>query len=54
MEAILLSELGYYDNKDFIQHCWDILAKSKNSHRKDLFNKKIPLDIRYKNIMSYG
>lgn len=54
MEAILLSELGYYDNKDFVQHCWDILAKSKNSHRKDLFNKKIPLDIRYKNIMSYG
>lgn len=55
MEAILLSELNYYDKEGlFIKHCWDILAKSKNSHRKDLFNKKIPLDIRYQNIMNYG
>lgn len=55
MEGILLSELGYYDkDSEFIKHCWDILANSKNSHRKDLFNKKIPLAERYKNILNYG
>ena len=55
MEAILLAELNYYDkNSEFINHCWDILAKSKNSHRKDLFDKKKPLQERYNNIINYG
>lgn len=55
MEGILLAELGYYDrNSEFIKHCWDILANSKNSHRKDLFDKKIPLKERYNNILNYG
>lgn len=55
MEIILLTELGYY-NKDekLLNHCWKILSDSKNSHRKDLFDKHIPLEIRYKNIMNYG
>ena len=55
MEIILLTELGYYNkNEKLLKHCWKILSDSKNSHRKDLFDKHIPLEIRYKNIMNYG
>ena len=55
MEIILLTELGYYNkNEELLKHCWKILSDSKNSHRKDLFDKHIPLEIRYKNIMNYG
>ena len=47
--------INYYDkHSEFINHRWDILAKSKNSHRKDLFDKKKPLQERYNNIINYG
>lgn len=57
MEILLLSELNYiYDkekNKDLIKHCWKILSDSKNSHGKEKFNKKLPLEIRLKNLIEY-
>lgn len=55
MEYILLTQIGYYtSNKAFLDHCWEVLAQSQNSHRKDLFDKRLPLDIRYRNILNYG
>lgn len=43
-----------FSDEKLLNHCWKILSDSKNSHRKDLFDKHIPLEIRYKNIMNYG
>ena len=53
MEYILLYENGYYNNKGFLNHCYEILAKSKNSHSPQLFNLKIPYEQRRKNVLGY-
>lgn len=53
MEYIFLYENGYYNDKEFLMHCYEILAKSKNSHRPDLFNLKIPYEERRKNVLGY-
>lgn len=53
MEYILLYENGYYSNKEFLNHCYEILAKSKNSHSPQLFNLKIPYEQRRKNVLGY-
>lgn len=55
MEFILLSELGYYDKeqyKEYIEHCWDIIANSKHSSdtMKKRFNKNIPNKIKLQRI----
>lgn len=55
MEIILLTLLEFYDeDSGLIDHCWKIMSDSKNSHRKDLFDKKIPIEQRIKNLMNYG
>jgi len=53
MEYILLYECGYYTDQVFLDHCYDVLSKSKNAHRKDLFSKKIPLEERRQSILNY-
>lgn len=53
MEYILLYEIGYYNDIDFLLHCYDILAKSKNSHAPELFNLHLPYEVRRKNVLEY-
>lgn len=53
MEYILLFELGVYNNENFLKHCYDVLAQSKNSHAKELFALKIPYETRRKNVLNY-
>lgn len=53
MEYIYLYECGYYNNKEFLNHCYNILAKSKNSHRPELFSLKLSYETRRKNVLEY-
>ena len=53
MEYILLYEIGYYNNKKFLKHCYEVLAKSKNSHAPNLFDLHLPYETRRKNVLEY-
>lgn len=53
MEYIYLYECGYYNNIEFLNHCYHILAKSKNSHRPELFSLKLPYETRRNNVLEY-
>lgn len=55
MEYILLVHAGLLKKKnDYYEHCWNTLATSKTAHRPDLFDKKLPLDKRLRNLLDYG
>lgn len=55
MEWLILRHTGYVGRNDaFEQHCWGVLSDSKNSHRKDLFDKNVPKEKRILNLMEYG
>lgn len=53
MEYILLYENDYYNNKDFLNHCYEILGNSKNAHHPEFFNKKLPYEEKRKNVLEY-
>lgn len=53
MEYILLYEIGYYNNIEFLYHCYEVLAKSKNSHAPELFDLRLPYEVRRKNVLEY-
>lgn len=55
MEYLLLMRLGYYrKDKAYTEHAWRILSDSSQSHRKDLFDKRLPIDRRWHNLLHYG
>ncbi len=55
MEYLLLVEAGLFkSDKAFEAHCWETLAKSKTSHRPDLFGNDLPKAERIKNLINYG
>lgn len=55
MEYILLCHAGKIEkNEQYLSHCWDVLATSKNSHRPDLFDKSLPKEKRLENLLNYG
>lgn len=55
MEWLLLKELGHVaPDAAYEAHCWDVLANGKNSHRKDLFGPKVPMEQRKRNLLAYG
>ena len=55
MEYLLLCEQELVEkNNAYYDHCWDILANSKTSHRPDLFALKLPLEERKRNLLNYG
>ena len=58
-EFLYLTHLGYYDKNDknvqnFIEHCWLILSDSKYALMPQKYNKKIPIEIRWKNLLEQG
>lgn len=55
MEYILLCERGCIPKDEpFYDHCFDVLANSKTSHRPDLFSKDLPVEKRLENLLNYG
>lgn len=55
MEYLLMADAGLVEaNRGYTEHCWDILATAKTSHRPDLFAKKLPTAERMKNLREYG
>ena len=55
MEYLLLCELGLgLKQEGYYNYCWQVLAKSKNSHYSSLFDLKLPLEKRRQNLLNYG